>query len=236
MARSVKPEEHAAKRTEILDSALRLIYAKGYQKMTIQDILNDLKISKGALYHYFDSKEALLEALVDRMGRAAEQALLPVIQDPHLTALQKLQRYFEVSADWKQSQKTLILSLLRMWYSDENAFIRQKLNEASRTETARLLEPILRQGIQEKVFNTPFPRQAAVVVAGVYMSLSDMIITLLLKSPAGIDTAEELSTTLRAAADMIERILGAPSGSLMDINLSAFAEWSTDPRTDILIL
>ena len=56
MARILKEEEHTAKRNEILDAALQLVYSKGYEKMTIQDILDQLQISKGAFYHYFDSK------------------------------------------------------------------------------------------------------------------------------------------------------------------------------------
>ncbi len=63
MARIVKA--HAARRNEILDVAQRLIYTKGYEQMTIQDILSDLQISKGAFYHYFDSKQALLEAIIE---------------------------------------------------------------------------------------------------------------------------------------------------------------------------
>jgi AcrR family transcriptional regulator len=60
MARIVKEEEYLARRNEILDASLRLVYSKGYDKMTIQDILDQLHISKGAFYHYFDSKVAVL--------------------------------------------------------------------------------------------------------------------------------------------------------------------------------
>ena len=68
MARIVKEEVYAEKRNAILDVAQRLIYTKGYEQMTIQDMLDDLQISKGAFYHYFDSKQAVLEALVERMS------------------------------------------------------------------------------------------------------------------------------------------------------------------------
>ncbi len=61
MARIVKEEEYAGKRNAILDVAQRLIYTKGYEQMTIQGMLDDLQISKGAFYHYFDSKQAVLE-------------------------------------------------------------------------------------------------------------------------------------------------------------------------------
>ena len=54
MARTVKEQEYAEKRNEILDAAQRLVYTKGYERMTIQGILADLQISSGAFYHYFD--------------------------------------------------------------------------------------------------------------------------------------------------------------------------------------
>lgn len=53
MPRVVKEEEYAVKCNEILDVAQHLVYTKGYQQMSIQDILDELKISKGAFYHYF---------------------------------------------------------------------------------------------------------------------------------------------------------------------------------------
>ncbi len=57
--------------------------------MTIQDILDDLQISKGAFYHYFDSKQALLEAMVERIGVEAVQLLLPIVHDPAAACARK---------------------------------------------------------------------------------------------------------------------------------------------------
>jgi len=68
MARVVKDLKNAARRKDILDVAQRLVVeTKGYEGMSIQDVLDELKISKGAFYHYFDSKGDLLEALIERM-------------------------------------------------------------------------------------------------------------------------------------------------------------------------
>lgn len=41
--------------------------------MAIADLVNEPGISSGAFYHYFDSKPALLEALVERIGNQIEQ-------------------------------------------------------------------------------------------------------------------------------------------------------------------
>ena len=67
MARKVNEQEYAEKRNEILEAAQRLVFTKGYERMTIQDLQAELKISSGAFYHYFGSKPAVLEALAERM-------------------------------------------------------------------------------------------------------------------------------------------------------------------------
>ncbi len=224
MARIVKEEEYDAKRNEILDVARGLIYSKGYELMTIQDILDGLRISRGAFYHYFDSKQALLEALIDRMGTEADQLLLPIVQDPNLFAIEKFRRYFESGARWKSTQKPLIMSLMRMWYTDENAIIRQKMTEVSLKHTARLLDPIIRQGIEEDVFTTRYPEQVAVIVAGIGLSLTDSIVALVL-APKDDNAMEKLGIILEAYAGTLERILGAPAGSLKIFEPEVFSEW-----------
>src|ERR1700716_2884861 len=93
MARITKPEEFASKRKAILAAAQRLVFAKGYAQMSVQDVLDDLQISGGAFHHYFDSRGALLDALIERIQRDSAEPLLPIIRDPHLTALQKLQGF-----------------------------------------------------------------------------------------------------------------------------------------------
>src|SRR6266498_3912837 len=107
MARIVKEQAYAVKRNEILDVAQRLVYTKGYEQMTIQDILDDLQISKGAFYHYFDSKQALLEALIERMLQEGIQLITPIVHDPHMPALEKLQRYFATVARYKTTQESV---------------------------------------------------------------------------------------------------------------------------------
>jgi AcrR family transcriptional regulator len=225
MARILKEAEYNAKRNEILDYALGLVYSKGYARMTIQDILDGLQISRGALYHYFDSKEALLEALVNRMGRTAVDAFLPILQDKHLTAIQKFRRYFEASAQWKSAGKAVILGMLRTWYTDDNTIVRQKMSAQSIKGTASILEPIIRQGMQEGVFSTRYPEQVAETIAGIAYGMADSMVGLMIADETAPVTLQKLETLLEAYFDTVERILGAPAGSLKAFDASAFEEW-----------
>ena len=230
MARIIKEEEYAAKRNEILDAAQRLVYAKGYEQMSIQDILNQLHISKGAFYHYFDSKSALLEALIERMLHEVVQFLSPVVQDPDLPALVKLQCYLDSAAQWKTTQKDYLLGLLSIWYADENAVFRQKMLNSSIHKISPMLAEIIRQGIREGVLNTAYPDQAAETVLYLMQGVGDKFVEPLLKGkPAQADLLG-IEKVVAAYTDGMERILGAPPGSIQLIKPETLQFWFGAPK------
>ena len=146
MARTVNPQEYADKRKDILDAAQRLVFAKGYERMTIQDILAGLGISSGAFYHYFPTKPAVLEALIERMQEEAEEPLLPIVQDASLPATGKLRRFFATLDRLRMAQRTFLTGLLRVWYTDDNAIVRQKVDEATLSRRGPLLAGIVPPG------------------------------------------------------------------------------------------
>lgn len=53
-------------RASIIDAAFRLFLEKGYDGTSLNRILDEVPFSKGALYHHFKSKEALLDAVIER--------------------------------------------------------------------------------------------------------------------------------------------------------------------------
>ena len=225
MVRTVKKQEHAMRRNEILDVAQRLVYTKGYQQMTIQDILDDLQISKGAFYHYFGSKGALLEALIERMLEEVEQVLNPIVQEPNLPAIEKLRRYFATAGRWKTAQKPFLLALLRVWYTDDNAIVRQKQQAMGIKRVAPLLTAIIRQGVEEGAFTTAYPDQAGVVILALFQSLGDTWAELLLADEPKHDAWQHIERTVAAYTDALERVLGAPTGSLQLIDAETLKEW-----------
>ena len=64
MSRKVK-EEAEKTRARVLASALALFTKQGYERTTFTDIAARLKMTKGAVYWHFESKEALLVSLVN---------------------------------------------------------------------------------------------------------------------------------------------------------------------------
>jgi TetR/AcrR family transcriptional regulator, repressor for uid operon len=69
--RTVNPEKHEKKRLEILAAAKRCFIRDGFRGASIASICAEAKISPGHLYHYFASKEAIIEAITkESLNRA----------------------------------------------------------------------------------------------------------------------------------------------------------------------
>jgi AcrR family transcriptional regulator len=228
MSRTVKVEEYTGKRNEILKVAQSLVYTKGYEQLSIQDILDGLKISKGAFYHYFPSKSALLEALVERMVvEQLEPLLLSVVQDPHLTALEKLQRYFDKAVAWKTASKDLMLGLVKVWYSDDNALARQKMLATMTKLITPLFMQIIDQGVREGVFTASYPEYFSYLIISLSQPLGDAFIQLLTEDELEHkpDVLQRAETLVLAYNDAVERVLGAPAGSIHMMDIEMLKEW-----------
>src|ERR1700694_635908 len=164
MARTLNVELHKVRRDACLDVAQRLIQTKGDEQMSIQDVLDELETSRGALYHYFDSKHALLDGVVDRFADLALAGLAPILGDPHLPALRKLEKVLAGIASIKAEQKVLVLAIMEVWSSDGNALVREKVRRLSAIWLGPLLSAIIRQGIDEGVVTSDSPDETARVL------------------------------------------------------------------------
>ncbi len=225
MPRTVKEEEYAVKRNEILDVTQRLVYTKGYEQMSIQDILDELQISKGAFYHYFNSKGDLLEALIERMVQEVEPLILPIVHDPQMSALEKMHSLFNASARWKTARKDYLMSLMRVWYADENALVRHKTYTRMFKYISTWLAAIIRQGIVEGVMATPYPDQVGEMILVLLENIGDTLMELLLADSGEANRLQrsiELTTAYNVA---LERMLGAASGSLNLVDVAILKEW-----------
>jgi AcrR family transcriptional regulator len=225
MARIVNKEDYEVRRNEILDAAQRLVYTKGYEQMSIQDILDEVKISKGAFYHYFDSKQSLLETLIEKMANQVIQLLIPIVQDDRLPAPDKLRRLFDAASRWKTDRKDYLITLVNVWYADENAILRLKSQAAVLPLIAPLLTSIICQGVQEGVFHTAFPDQISDIIFSLLQSFGDALVPLIVQQELDPKALQRLGTLSASHQDALERVLGADSGSLPLFDTAILREW-----------
>jgi AcrR family transcriptional regulator len=214
MARTKDPVAHAVRRDAFLDTAQRLIQTKGYALMSVQDVLDDVGASKGAFYHYFDSKAALLEGVVTRMVDMSTGLMAPVVADPGRSALAKFGAVFSGLTSFKLERKELLVAMMRVWLSDENALMREKFRRRVIAQMTPLLASIIRQGVAEGVFETATPEHTARVFAALILGANETAAYLFYGDEAADVTFDEAVAQLSAFGDGFERVLGARPGSL----------------------
>ncbi|MEZ4514555.1 MAG: TetR/AcrR family transcriptional regulator [Chloroflexota bacterium] len=216
MARITK--EHDERRGEILDTAQQLFYQKGYQQTSIQDIIDTIGIAKGTFYHYFGSKLDLLDELVERLLAQSVAVVEPIVKDPMLDAVTKLQRFFEQANSFKDANKAFLLMIVQPFYSDENTIFRQKLTDASVGAMTPLLTAVLEQGIAEGHFTTPYPAELAEMILLLGRGLTDPIMGLFLRPEENSRLLPLIAHKVHAYHHAIAQLLGVAPGTVQIIN------------------
>jgi AcrR family transcriptional regulator len=225
VARTLNPAVHLVRREAFVDAALRLTQTKGYEQTSIQDVLDAVDASRGAFYHYFDSKQALLEAMVDRIADAALVTVAPVVDDPDLAAIPKLERFFSGIAQFKTDRKALMVEFIKVWRSDDNAIMREKVRRTLVDRVAAILARIIEQGMGEGVFAIDSPGETAAILMLLTTGFQDTATDLFLARQANRITFEEAERAMTSFTHAFERVLGARRGSIHIVDQKTLHEW-----------
>ena len=81
---------------------------------------------------------------------------------------------------------------------------------------------------------THFPDQAGEIIISLIQSLGDAFARVLLANELKPDDLQRLEGTMQAFNDALERVLGAPRGSLQLIDIETLNEWIVLPRKELV--
>lgn len=123
------------RKEEIMRSAIRFFSEKGYFSTSVKEIADACKISKGTLYHFFDSKEELLIQVIESNHKKMLQSAANVNLDPSLTAKEKLIRKMVAQADGFRNNKDFMIMLLRALPPHDNPEIASLMKRIKITMT-----------------------------------------------------------------------------------------------------
>jgi AcrR family transcriptional regulator len=198
MPRIVKdPEE---RRQEIIAAARELFQTKEYDKATMRDVMEMLGIAKGTIYHYFRSKEALLEAVVENIVEENIAHLQAQLDESTGSALDRF-RVLVTSGSIADSEEEIMEQLHR----PGNIGMHTRLLAVTISRMAPLYAQVIEQGCEEGIFQTDHPLECAEFLLAGVQFLTDM----------GIFPWEQEDLIRRAMAfpAMVEAQLKAPPGT-----------------------
>jgi AcrR family transcriptional regulator len=226
MTRIVKaPDE---RRSELIATAQRLFYTKGYERTSVSDIVEAVGVAQGTFYYYFDSKTAVLEAVVAELIAQGQAFLQEIVADETLTAIPKWTQAIKVIGDWKMERKEEMIETASLLVRDENALLRHRLRPQAAQMVSREFAKIIAQGVEEGVFTTQFVQESAEIVYAIGKTLNETIVELLLNSDKYGNPTTLARRKLMATQTAIERVLGATPGSLPLVDEQTLAAWFED--------
>jgi AcrR family transcriptional regulator len=214
MPRVVKLRE--VRQGELLDCAQALFFENGYEATTVADIIERAGVSKGGFYHHFDSKEALLEALTERMTLQIVAAADDVLNAPGLTALERLNGFLARGRRWKVEAGPRLRGAFEAILKRENALLYHRLADASARIVAPILTRIIEEGVREGLFNAP----DAAIVSEILLQMGHARQAIVAAAIVGLDVGESelaiemLERRIAMEEAVMDRLLGLPPGSV----------------------
>jgi AcrR family transcriptional regulator len=226
MPRTVKaPDE---RRSELIAAAQQLFYTKGYERTSVSDIVKAVGVAQGTFYYYFDSKQAILEAVVAELIAQTQAILQEIVADETLAAIPKWIQAFQVVNNWKIERKDEMIALLRLLHRDENVLLQYKMRMQATQVLSSELAKIAAQGVEEGVFETESIQDSVEIALAIMQSFGDTIYNTLLNPDRYDDPAALAWRKLASVQTAMERVLNAPPGSLPLIDEQTLAAWFED--------
>ncbi|WP_187369300.1 TetR/AcrR family transcriptional regulator [Baekduia soli] len=90
MARKRSLDDGPAVRTQILDTAARLFYERGFSATSIRQIADAVGVSSSTLYHHFPGKQGVLDAVLTRFANDFVATMLPAVRDPEASPTERV--------------------------------------------------------------------------------------------------------------------------------------------------
>jgi TetR/AcrR family transcriptional regulator, repressor for uid operon len=199
--RKVDPAKYEEKRREILEAAGRCFARDGFKGATVSTICAEAKVSPGHLYHYFESKESIIEAMTQAGLEYAATRFGHIMQGANIvTAL--VAEIDTAKAHYERAGQPLLFDMLTE--ATRSPAVGAILRDHSRAIWA-LLADVLRKGQAKGQVD---PSLDPALTAAVLLSIIDGSKTLAIR-----DAKIDLNETRKLLKILIARFLTPPPGA-----------------------
>ncbi|AOT69273.1 TetR/AcrR family transcriptional regulator [Geosporobacter ferrireducens] len=193
------------RRNEILDTAERLFHMNGYEKCTVNDILKEVAIAKGTFYHYFKSKEEVLDAIVLRYKEIVVSRAEKILKKNGISPEEKLMHIFMAM----RINDKVDSDMLNELHKTQNALLHQKTLNQIVTAMSPILVKVIEEGIERKAWSCRYPLQYMQIFLAASLTLTDEGIFVV--------DADSQMKVMAALISMLEKMLEVPSDSFMQL-------------------
>ncbi len=214
------------RRGQILDTAEALFFEQGYDRTSIQDILNRLGISKGGFYHYFDAKETVLREICERRWTAQFDRVRMELYSGRLHPIEKLNLLMRLANLFENEDAHFAALMLKICYRDRDVAIRDYRRRILIAKVTEYLSDALAEGVSQGALHTRHPQETAKLLLPLACDINDEACDLLASQPENPDRMLRVIELLNVYREGVELLSGAPYGTVVLFEAGALvAAW-----------
>lgn len=158
------------KKELILEAAQELMCQMSGKDISVNLIAKKAGIAKGSVYYYFESKDQILDAVVEKCYKNAIHEFFREL-DSEKSALQKINLLFNsiIKSEFSNKEKNLIINL----HLSDDLVLHNKMKMIAIKEISPLFTALLRQGCVEGSIETEYPKESAEMIVAILTFLID---------------------------------------------------------------
>lgn len=192
---------------QILDALQNLMESRSIQSISVSEIAQTAGMGKGSIYYYFPSKDAILDALIERNYEKPLETAKTLAGQTEISPFTRMAMIFQAcrssSSEFLRQEEKEPVSLTG---AQEHAFIHQKYMAHLISELKPVLAEIIRQGIDSGEIHFPDPAALAEIVL--------IVLTVKLDNTLVPSSRDGIEGTMRALVSLLEKGTENPAGSL----------------------
>ena len=201
-------------KVKILETAHLFFSEKGYDKTSVNDIIKKLGISKGAFYHYYKSKDEVLDDIIMDYTTEVVEMLYEIAYDSSLNGLEKYKKMFTETESRRKKNAIRFSFLTRFFLNEENLLFRHRYTEKILELTKPPFIHILQQGVKEGLFIINDPEETAELIMRLGNMYRTKIAILNLSLKDHPNNLLKIQNIIEFSQDTVEKLLGLDSGVL----------------------
>jgi len=197
----------------ILDALHQLLEERNIQSISVSDIAQKAGIGKGSIYYYFPSKEAILDALIERNYEKPLKTAKNLADQTEISPFTRMAMIFQAcrnSSDAFLNQNSTAADAGSS--AQDIAFLHQKYMNHLIAELKPSLTEIINQGIAAGDIHFEYPAALAEIVL--------IVLAVKLNNTFLSATAEDSEDTIRGLVALLEKGTDIPRGTLNYLSLT----------------
>ena len=206
-------KEGPIRKKELTEAAFLLFTKDGYEKTTVNAIIEAVGVSKGAFYYHFESKEALLDSLVQQQVQLILNIAREVADALELSAVEKINMMIARIQAYRFKNRKRLFKLFEFYLNDDNIRYRHKLEEYTIERALPIYTSIIEQGIAEDSFHTSNPELAAELVMRAAPIFRMKMVMLYLDLDRHPENHEKIKSVAIFLEEAVTKILGLKEGA-----------------------